>query len=89
MRVPAVPGKKNQKTVISTFLIPDSLSGCEWVVLNSQIASESHHISVVHVYDTDGEGVEGWRGGVGVMVCCTTERQKQTGLQGDLEDFCV
>lgn len=32
------------------------------MVLNFQIASESHHISVIHVYDTDGEGVEGWRG---------------------------
>lgn len=45
--------------------------------LNLQIAAESHHISVIHVYDTDGGG-----GGIAAQ-----QREKQTGLQGDQEDF--
>lgn len=45
--------------------------------LNLQIAAESHHISVIHVYDTDGGG-----GGIAAQ-----QREKQTGLQGDREDF--
>ena len=45
-----------RKPVISTFLIPNQLSVCEWGGLNLQIAAESHHISVIHVYDTDGGG---------------------------------
>lgn len=45
--------------------------------LNLQIAAESHHISVIHVYDTDG-------GGGGLQ---HNREEKQTGLQGDREDF--
>lgn len=40
-----------------------------------QIASDSHHISVIYVYDTDGGGVEaGWGWGV---VRSTTERKNK------------
>lgn len=45
-----------EKPVIYTFLIPNQLSGCEWVVRICKIAAESHHINVIHVYDTDGGG---------------------------------
>lgn len=45
-----------EKPVTATFLIPNQLSGCKWVVWILQIAAESHHISVIHVYDTDGGG---------------------------------
>lgn len=56
-RLPPPPNRPPpEKPVTATFLIPNQLSGCKWVVWILQIAAESHHISVIHVYDTDGGG---------------------------------
>lgn len=66
-----------RKPVISTFLIPNQLSVCEWVVWICR-SLLNHTTSVSYMFMT-------------LMAeagdCGTTEREKQTGLQGDREYF--